>query len=231
MSQTAGKATLPVGLLARSLSSAGQRHAVPRCVWPALSLSGTAVHSLSAHSAQPQPSRLARSLPCSLHTSNTDFAAQTEERSSFCELLGAPQRRWLERVLASSRAPVKLIASGSVLFGSSGLGSNNADNDWRGWCSGGRCGGQRPSSSVAQRARRLVPAAWEGSSMWRGGEQGLPDSLHSCPAATALPPGLLSTCVCPPLQGTTGTATALRSSTCCTRCSGTRLPPGAATLS
>lgn len=72
----------------------------------------------------------------SLHASNTDFAAQTEERSSFCEVLGAPQRRWLERVLASSRAPVKLIASGSVLFGSSGLGSNSADNDWRGWCSG-----------------------------------------------------------------------------------------------
>ncbi len=45
--------------------------------------------------------------------------------------------RWLETVLAASSAPVKVIASGSVLFGSSPLDNNTAENQWQGRCSGG----------------------------------------------------------------------------------------------
>lgn len=42
-----------------------------------------------------------------------------EEESSLCEVLGRPQRAWLEETLdAVQEAPVKLIVSGSVLFGS-----------------------------------------------------------------------------------------------------------------
>lgn len=40
-------------------------------------------------------------------------------------------------MLSASSAPVKVIASGSVLFGSSPLDNNTADNQWRGRCSGG----------------------------------------------------------------------------------------------
>ena len=64
-------------------------------------------------------------------------AEQSEEASPFCEVLGPRQRRWLDQVLSGSRAPLKVIASGSVLFGSTGLGENAAENDWQGRCSGG----------------------------------------------------------------------------------------------
>ena len=40
--------------------------------------------------------------------------------SPFCEVLGYQQRVWLERALAASTAPLKLIVSGSVLLGTSG---------------------------------------------------------------------------------------------------------------
>ena len=41
------------------------------------------------------------------------------EESSLCEVLGRPQRAWLEETLdAVQEAPVKLIVTGSVLFGS-----------------------------------------------------------------------------------------------------------------
>lgn len=70
----------------------------------------------------------------------TRGAGEAEEDSSFCEVLGPQQRAWLDRVLSASTAPVKLIASGSVVFGSSGLGNNSQENSWQGYCSGGqRC--------------------------------------------------------------------------------------------
>lgn len=54
-----------------------------------------------------------------------------------CEVLGARQRRWLAQRLASSAAPLKLLASGSVLAGSSGfvnpgVGACGGD-DWECW--------------------------------------------------------------------------------------------------
>lgn len=67
-------------------------------------------------------------------------AGESEEDSTFCELLGPRQRAWLDSVLAASTAPVKLIASGSVVLGSTGLDANTPANEWRGHCSGeGRC--------------------------------------------------------------------------------------------
>ena len=68
-------------------------------------------------------------------------AEQSEEDSPFCELLGPQQRAWLESTLAARTAPVKLIASGSVVFGSTGLQENSADNEWTGRCSGETKGG------------------------------------------------------------------------------------------
>jgi phosphodiesterase/alkaline phosphatase D-like protein len=62
-------------------------------------------------------------------------AADTEEDSTFCELLGRRQRAWLESVLNASTAPVKVLASGSVVFGSSGLNENGPQNNWQGRCS------------------------------------------------------------------------------------------------
>ena len=56
-----------------------------------------------------------------------------EEGSSLCEVLGRPQRRWLDETLdAVQEAPVKLIVSGSVVFGSP------LSNDTMGPCSGAR---------------------------------------------------------------------------------------------
>ncbi|KAL4859501.1 hypothetical protein ACK3TF_000601 [Chlorella vulgaris] len=63
-------------------------------------------------------------------------AGESEEDSTFCELLGPRQRAWLDSVLAASTAPVKLIASGSVVLGSTGLDANTPANEWRGHCSG-----------------------------------------------------------------------------------------------
>ena len=73
---------------------------------------------------------------CRLAPRDTQDAAQTEDASTFCEVLGPRQRRWLDQVLSGSRAPLKVIASGSVLFGSTGLGENAAENEWQGRCSG-----------------------------------------------------------------------------------------------
>lgn len=71
-----------------------------------------------------------RNLPCRPHTYIT-----TNSWLSRCfEILRC---RWLETVLAASTAPVKVIASGSVLFGSTPLDNNTADNQWQGRCSGG----------------------------------------------------------------------------------------------
>lgn len=81
----------------------------------------------------------------SLQPRDTGQAVQTEEDSTFCELLGWPQRQWLDRVLGSSSAPVKVIASGSVLFGSSPLDNNTAENSWQGRCSG-KCAGWEKSA-------------------------------------------------------------------------------------
>lgn len=72
----------------------------------------------------------------SLHLRDVAYAAQTEEASPFCEVLGSQQRRWLDALLSASSAPVKVIASGSVLFGSSGLGNNSEGSQWTGRCSG-----------------------------------------------------------------------------------------------
>lgn len=44
-------------------------------------------------------------------------ATDMGEESPFCEVLGYQQRVWLERALAASTAPLKLIVSGSVLLG------------------------------------------------------------------------------------------------------------------
>ncbi|KAI7841581.1 hypothetical protein COHA_004751 [Chlorella ohadii] len=67
---------------------------------------------------------------------DVQYPEQAEQDSSFCELLGWEQRQWLETVLAASTAPVKVIASGSVLFGSTPLDNNTAENQWQGRCSG-----------------------------------------------------------------------------------------------
>ena len=53
--------------------------------------------------------------------------------------LGAPQRKWLRGVLESSAAPLKLVASGSVLAGTIGQlveadkGSYCDGDDWACW--------------------------------------------------------------------------------------------------
>jgi len=54
-----------------------------------------------------------------------------EEDSSLCEVMGRQQRRWLDETLdAVQEAPVKIIVSGSVVFGSP------LSNDTKGVCSG-----------------------------------------------------------------------------------------------
>eukprot|EP00200_Dunaliella_tertiolecta_P004176 CAMPEP_0202341118 /NCGR_PEP_ID=MMETSP1126-20121109/2261_1 /ASSEMBLY_ACC=CAM_ASM_000457 /TAXON_ID=3047 /ORGANISM="Dunaliella tertiolecta, Strain CCMP1320" /LENGTH=624 /DNA_ID=CAMNT_0048931911 /DNA_START=143 /DNA_END=2017 /DNA_ORIENTATION=- len=57
-----------------------------------------------------------------------------EEDSPICEMLGSQQRVWLEKQLAASTAPLKLVASGSVVFGSVGFkrpdGSVCGGDDW-----------------------------------------------------------------------------------------------------
>ncbi|EFN59092.1 hypothetical protein CHLNCDRAFT_137864 [Chlorella variabilis] len=91
-------------------------------------------------------------------------AAESEEDSSFCELLGPRQRAWLDGVLAEARAPVKLIASGSVLFGSTGLGENSKENDWTGRCSGDDWDCYRPAQlallQTLQRHARQHGGCW-----------------------------------------------------------------------
>ena len=47
-------------------------------------------------------------------SSSVDF--EDMARSSFCDVLGLPQRNWLSKSLRSSRAAVKLVLSGSVLL-------------------------------------------------------------------------------------------------------------------
>jgi len=55
-----------------------------------------------------------------------------------CEVLGAPQRRWLREAIGASKAPLTLVASGSVLAGSIGHpeanGTSECDgDDWACW--------------------------------------------------------------------------------------------------
>lgn len=45
-----------------------------------------------------------------------DEAVDVQQQSPFCEVLGRNQRRWLRHDLATSDAPLKLIASGSVVM-------------------------------------------------------------------------------------------------------------------
>ncbi|KAI8466011.1 MAG: hypothetical protein J3K34DRAFT_435005 [Monoraphidium minutum] len=59
--------------------------------------------------------------------------------SPACEMLGAPQRAWLAGLLSSSAAPLRLVASGSVVAGALGS-SDNANgtsscdgDDWQCW--------------------------------------------------------------------------------------------------
>ena len=55
--------------------------------------------------------------------------------SPICDVLGPSQRRWLQRELASSHAPLRIVASGSVPFGSLGyLGDPHGEcsgDDWQ----------------------------------------------------------------------------------------------------
>jgi hypothetical protein len=55
-----------------------------------------------------------------------------------CEVLGPSQRQWLKAQLASSSAPLRIIASSSVLAGSLGYSTEEetcSGDDWevRGW--------------------------------------------------------------------------------------------------
>lgn len=60
--------------------------------------------------------------------------------SPVCEVLGPSQRRWLQGELASSNAPLRLIASGSVPFGSLNY------SDSQGQCSGDDLGCYQPAA-------------------------------------------------------------------------------------
>ena len=134
-SRAGGCAASPPGLLAGIVCSAASPLRISPC---------------------PQPTLL-WCFPPSFRLVPPDYsnATQTEQRSPFCEVLGVAQRRWLDGVLeASAGAAVKVIASGSVLMGSSPLGVNNASNGWTGLCSG-RCGmltvRQQPFSHLTMR--------------------------------------------------------------------------------
>lgn len=57
------------------------------------------------------------------------------QESPLCEVLGMTQRRWLQEALAASDAPLKLVASGSVVAGSPGRvdessGNTCSGDDW-----------------------------------------------------------------------------------------------------
>lgn len=57
-----------------------------------------------------------------------------------CEMLGLRQRLWLRNRLAASKAPLKIIASGSVLAGSVGYADVSSSavcsgDDWMCWLS------------------------------------------------------------------------------------------------
>ncbi|GAX80017.1 hypothetical protein CEUSTIGMA_g7456.t1 [Chlamydomonas eustigma] len=56
--------------------------------------------------------------------------------SPICDVLGVTQRRWLQQELASSSAPLRIIASGSVPFGSIGFSGSQGScsgDDWECW--------------------------------------------------------------------------------------------------
>ena len=75
-------------------------------------------------------------------------ATEMEEASPLCEVLGPRQRRWLDLALAASRAPIKLIVSGSVVLGSSPLEANSEANGWEGQCSGDDWDCYRPAQAA-----------------------------------------------------------------------------------
>jgi len=60
------------------------------------------------------------------------------QASQFCEVLGYPQRQWLRQVIQGSRSPLKLVASGSVVFAkpNSVNSDDNLPNSAKQQCSG-----------------------------------------------------------------------------------------------
>jgi len=52
-----------------------------------------------------------------LQQANPSSSEDMAHASQFCDVLGRLQRSWLREALQHSRAPLKLVASGSVLFG------------------------------------------------------------------------------------------------------------------
>ena len=58
------------------------------------------------------------------------------QESPICDVLGPTQRRWLQYELSSSQAPLRIIASGSVPFGSVGFRGDQGEcsgDDWQVW--------------------------------------------------------------------------------------------------
>ena len=74
------------------------------------------------------------SLPSPPHTCPTHTPSHPAQGSPICDVLGVPQRRWLQRELSSSRAALRIIASGSVPFGSLGYRGDQgicSGDDWQ----------------------------------------------------------------------------------------------------
>ena len=67
----------------------------------------------------------------SLPVEATRLCSGCPQGSPICDVLGPSQRRWLQRELSSSHAPLRIVASGSVPFGSLGY-----QDDPHGGCSG-----------------------------------------------------------------------------------------------
>lgn len=112
------------------------------------------------------------------------FAEQAEEDSSLCEVLGLQQRAWLDGALAASAAVVKVVVSGSVLFGSTPLEEPAAANDWEGRCSGDDWDCYRPAQlsllhSLQRHARGACVVVLTGGVGGRGHPAGcLPSKLQ-----------------------------------------------------
>jgi alkaline phosphatase D len=94
-----------------------------------------------------------------LHPPGPSVQDAEEDGSPICEVLGRRQREWLEDVLTTrATAPLKIIASGSVLLGDP-VTINEDTTDWEGQCSGDDWDCYRPAQLALLSALQRGAAA------------------------------------------------------------------------